>query len=594
MGTGKDKRHREGDSQCINILDEALRTIGHFTRKEYVPVDDPKNAHIEVYVGHDGHPRVLEMHGPGCNDGPGCASNRSTRGNEAIDRAFVTVHRRLPEWRDESITLEEEIRYTTIHEMLHALIPVGHDNRPFNQLTLDRPEYIRRVDVQMYEMIYSPLVSAGMTLDEMRELVVLDEETLDYDGTPIIEPNLLLQKTMQSLKRSEAMTVEMVGSWQCGFDRTTGGPKVTVTCWDGFGDNNVLNFELTHEGTVVLGLQDETELWHTNGGESTLLDDDAILRELGFEPYWSDPLLILLLGIRYTDEIIVYDDGPDQDYRVHGGHLRDSNGNKMSIVLTVDRDSGELSTYAFEWDFDESAGCEYHFSAVVQEFGTIPEIPAQIQEESFLLNPERAAQILLEETITGLTGVLSELGTYSADVFLLSRCGDATRSEVVNVELSLFAASDAGYEYSVHRFGDDLVLINDVGEYFIHDGSMWQRVSGATGEDYGVQAVDENFRLLTLDLETLLTQFEGATDARVTEREHFDSDLGQYVTRNDLYLANISFSGFPPLSFSVRHNPADFAIDYAVIAVAGGGFALQDCRVSVVRQDLAAVQMATP
>ena len=124
--------YRDGDPLYIEILDSVFETISDITGTEYVIVDNPDAAQIEAYVGHQGHPRALELFGEDCAYGPGCAYHFSSSDNpNELTGAAITVGKRQPEWRDYSITLDEEIRFTTLHEALHVLIPVGHDGRPF-------------------------------------------------------------------------------------------------------------------------------------------------------------------------------------------------------------------------------------------------------------------------------------------------------------------------------------------------------------------------------------------------------------------------------------------------------------------------------
>ncbi len=224
--------YREGDPEYVAIFDEILVNMGEVTGIEYVLVDDYQSAQIEAYVGHEGHPRVLEVLGQNCSEHWDCNRVWSTRDNDSMDQGILGVRKRDTLRRNVRLSLQDEIRIAMTHHFRYVAIPHHNDDRPFSPDNLVKPQYLRADDIQMFRMVYSPLVKAGMTKGELREKVVFAEDTFDYDEERDADLDLLVYRARRVLQRAGAIQVQMSGSYACGRARENEPRDITASFWD--------------------------------------------------------------------------------------------------------------------------------------------------------------------------------------------------------------------------------------------------------------------------------------------------------------------------------------------------------------------------
>lgn len=385
--------YRVGIEPYIEIFDEFIVTLGELTGIDYVNTDDPEKAHVEAYLGHEGHPRVLSEQGAGCIDHYlGCGSRWLSRQNRyVVDRAMISVRKRKPEWRDASISLEDEIAYIIIHEGLHALIPNSHDNRPHSPGLVDRSTLMRPHDLEMFRLLYSQFARPGMMLEDLREYVVLDEETLDYQvGLP--EPELFARKVWRTLYEANSVSLEMRGSDVRG-NVLDSGPLIKVHYADFLPYRSQRSkFETTSWSSIIFGWDEET--WSSAGGRWTLSEDHEgrgrnYRSQVKFDFPLADPMTILRQAVFRADRIELSERGEDLIV-MKAGYDRNI-WPEPNIEIVVDRKSNVMRSYSVQWHFDadDRVRLPYRIEAEVIEYGAPFEIPDEILETSeYLANLE--------------------------------------------------------------------------------------------------------------------------------------------------------------------------------------------------------------
>ena len=117
------------------ILDEALAELSPLLNLAFESVDKEEDAQLKAYMGvteREGYAAGLE-----CGvDYAGCA--QSTESGGVVTGALVGVWLVEDDWWSEVGLLTETIRHTTIHEVLHAMLPVGHRSAPGSVMDVEQ------------------------------------------------------------------------------------------------------------------------------------------------------------------------------------------------------------------------------------------------------------------------------------------------------------------------------------------------------------------------------------------------------------------------------------------------------------------------
>ena len=377
--------YRDGDPLYIEIFDDVLKTVSEITGIEYVIVDRVSEAHLEAYVGHRGDPRAISIFGEDCAYGPGCAFHFQYHDSPyELLGARLSVGKRQPEWRDSAITLEEEIRFTTLHETLHALIPVGHDSRPFSPSLVEKPSYIRKSDKQMFRMIYTPGVEPGMSFDEVREFVVFDDETIDYEPVP---PSLDLQisKAIRRLFNAGTVNLKITGIDVRGSVKNPG-PTLDVQ-YSGFTGSlsNMVRFWSRSWSSIIFGY--DFESWSSAGGRWTMSSDHlgrarGYRNHVKFDFILADPVALLRYRMFSGENLGIVKRG-DGTFALRSTPSIDPDvWPKPTVEVVIDAKSGEMRSYTVEWQHEPHSRYRYRIEAEVVSYGEEFQIPDEVREKS--------------------------------------------------------------------------------------------------------------------------------------------------------------------------------------------------------------------
>ena len=395
--------YRTGDPLYIEILDEAVASIAELTGIEYHVVDDPEDAHLLAYVGHEGHPDAVRIFGADCVF---CARAGPDPTNRyATITGAITVSRLHPDRGDAAIPLEDDIRYITNHELLHALIPVGHDNRPFSPALVDKESYIRPDDIRIFRMIYSPLVEPGMTHDELEELIVFDEDTLDYvpnapdefTDTTVAFIDLaqnqyssnLWRNVEKTFRDADSISLELVGIDVNGRARNPG-PTLDVhyADFEGFRSRFVA-FSSGSWSSIIFDVDKES--WSSAGGRWTQSSEDGgrareYLEQVRLNHILADPLRLMEIGGRWDVTSEVSPRGNDLALITFTRLSDVIHWPRIAIEVLVDTTTHKIQHYMIEWQFEEDSRYRYRVEAEVVAYDEEYEIPEEVLEQSEYLN----------------------------------------------------------------------------------------------------------------------------------------------------------------------------------------------------------------
>ena len=168
-----------GDPDHIAVLEAVLVELAPILNLEFEWVGAEQEADFKAYVGvsrseadsfgvRDPDSEWIHFWGfAGANVG---GSGEATGGGIVIWDIDLSWH----------ASRTTSIRDVTIHEALHALGPIGHSTRPASIMGVAGARTWSPMDEALLRLNSHPLVRPGMWMDEVRKVVILYDELLDY------------------------------------------------------------------------------------------------------------------------------------------------------------------------------------------------------------------------------------------------------------------------------------------------------------------------------------------------------------------------------------------------------------------------------
>ena len=172
-----------GDPDYIAVLGTILSELSSILNLEFEWVDAEEDADFKAFVGVSrSEADSLGVSDPFyVNEAGGFASANVNRGEATSGYIVIWL-----DWLDDAAASIDAIRAITIHEALHALgpifhrVPLGHSSRPLSVMEVAKLGALIPRERQLLAINSHPLVRPGMSMDDVRKLIVLTEELLDY------------------------------------------------------------------------------------------------------------------------------------------------------------------------------------------------------------------------------------------------------------------------------------------------------------------------------------------------------------------------------------------------------------------------------
>ena len=237
-----------GTPDHIAALEAVLMELSPILNLEFEWVGSEEEADFKAFVG------VPRSEAPvlGFNYNPalvhywGFASAR-VNGGEATSGYMVIWDIDLTRFRSPI----DSIRSVTIHEALHALVPIGHSTRPVSIMGGSSLNSWSPRDKRLFKLNSHPLVRPGMSMDDVRSVTVFTDELLDYQqvesrGTPA-DPLDLVWRAYVALEEAGSASFRLSGGWiDRACDQTFGvrrGPiELSIGDFRPFKDNPALSY----------------------------------------------------------------------------------------------------------------------------------------------------------------------------------------------------------------------------------------------------------------------------------------------------------------------------------------------------------------
>ena len=169
-----------GDPDHIAVLKTVLVDLEPILNMEFEWVDSEEEADFKAFVGvprsqaselgFGGNPKLVHYWG---------FASAAVNQGEATSGHIVIWHLDLTESRSPI----DSIRSVTIHEALHALTLISHSTRPVSVMGGSSLNTWSPRDKQLIELNSHPLVRPGMSMEDVRDVVVLTDVNAKLDLT---------------------------------------------------------------------------------------------------------------------------------------------------------------------------------------------------------------------------------------------------------------------------------------------------------------------------------------------------------------------------------------------------------------------------
>ena len=204
-----------GDPEYVAVLNSVLSELAHILNLEFSWVEDEDSADIRAFMG----VRRSEVMNLGFDDALvdfGGFAGSSTVSGETVSGYMVVWN------RDDAppLPLDEAIRGTVIHEALHVLVPMKHTTRPSSIMGGSGLTKWSSMDEELMRLNSDPLVRPGMTMHQVHDLIVFDDELLDGASTKKTNPMDMIWRAYGTLEEAGSIEYRIRGGWtdrQCNL-----------------------------------------------------------------------------------------------------------------------------------------------------------------------------------------------------------------------------------------------------------------------------------------------------------------------------------------------------------------------------------------
>ncbi len=390
-----------GDTTHIAVLETVLTELAPVLDLEFVWVSSEEEADLKAFVGVP-RSRASEIgfdRDPEWVDYWGFAG-ANVNGGEVTSGHIVIWDIGAAAFRSPI----DSIRSVTIHEALHALVPISHSTRPASIMGgsgLNKPS---PRDLELIRLNSHRLLRPGMTMEEVRQTIVLNDELLDAPQAAIEprEPLDLIWRAYVALAEADSASFRLSGGWierHCGFTFGVRRGPIEMT----IGDFRPLTDD---PALIYLNLQ-PTQFFLRYSPETSFrfwqLSADGTWQQVGYQVLvdasssrwlWHGILLRTLRSLIMDgvpeDAVVEETASGDLSLRTTLGpshvNMWDWDGKEsLSFGLVMDRETAAIRGYTWEMGYDPVAHAGncliYREVATDGQIGVDLAVPEAIQNE---------------------------------------------------------------------------------------------------------------------------------------------------------------------------------------------------------------------
>lgn len=385
-----------GDEDYIAILKESLEELAPLLNLEFQHVDSEDEADIRALSGVSiEEAKGLDFY---CEHSWGCASWWGDVTN-VIDSGTIGVWP-TRDYFDDSELQALLIRRVTDHEVLHALVPIGHREDPLSQMSVTglMMAKLNPMDEALIRLHSNPLLKPGMIMEEVAELIILQDELqdppppVDAEETPLD----LVKNAYLAFREAETVGFTIRGSWVgCGHEFDSAKLQFASLA---SGAANVIRFKDRAVNAYIISERPggrPTEYWRSIDGTWQTVYSSDIFGDTAWRRGFSNPFTMFnsVIVLAEPDRIRLSEPEPGvlrldvylEKTLVNVGW---SNGGILTSNLTIDAETYEILSYFMSWQFDpdsEGTCSSYASKATKGEYGIDIEIPSFILRDSPIL-----------------------------------------------------------------------------------------------------------------------------------------------------------------------------------------------------------------
>ena len=361
------KLWRTGSADYLAVSLPVLRELISLLGLEFELVESEEEADVTAYLGVPTSTAV-QLGWPNCVDQGGCAS-LSWRSNVVEGGTIGVWHQEAP-----NVTFEF-IRAVILHELLHVMVPMGHRQAFDTRLATDSGLSV--VDEKLIRLHSHHLIKPGMTIAEVEELIVLNDDLLDPQPLgPYRQVHEAVHRVHGVLQKAGSVRLQVEGDWRGRCPPNSIGPAVYE-----LGDIKAVSAGIVrfHEGAGHYLILNGSDYWSESDGKWERTNAQEISNETSWYDGHSNPFnfltSILALGndknigvvSRSNGKIVIKSSEPLTE-RV------------ASVALTIDDETYHVESY--ETMIRSRQGCRLVFGGENSEYGIDIEVPEEILQAS--------------------------------------------------------------------------------------------------------------------------------------------------------------------------------------------------------------------
>ena len=380
-----------GDPEYIDVLWATLDRLSPLLGMTFSNTQSQDDADLKAWVGISRAEAPARLRSGECVDAVGCAS--TSWGNDRVaDSASIGVWTVNSDWLLRTGLVDRRIENVTLHELLHALVPIDHRDDPLSVVNnISAPDWIELdpLEEALIRFHRHPLIKPGMTMDQVRRTIVLEDEVLDYVATRDADmtPLEMLREAFRRLQNAGSASWRMEGGWRgARCEKSFGRADYTIAELYAFRPN-LTRFFAGSDKILLLGRED----WSREAGE-WLLDDPKFWERTVWRTGFSQIHDLIVSALYFAS---------DDDFRIStviGGEttlrfllertITWSNWYRSAELrgrITLDDDTLHIKAYEMDWLFDviRSNSCDrFVIRTSNGQYGVPIEVPDEVYERT--------------------------------------------------------------------------------------------------------------------------------------------------------------------------------------------------------------------
>ena len=374
-----------GDPDYIDVLWAMLDRLSPIFDMTFTRVLSQDEADLKAWVGitRDEGPEGLRS--GECVDAAGCAAPNWRNDNVAYD-ASIGVWTVESDWFHRVGLVDRRIEHVMLHELLHALMPMAHRDDPLSAVNnINAPDWINLdpLEEALIRLHRNRLIGPGMTMEQVRALIVLEDEMLDApaDRDESLTPIEMLREVFRTLQNADSASWHLKGGWSDDCSELTfGRADYTIAGFNSLGPE-VTGF--IHGSTRIFYSSDED--WLDRDG-LWVKDAPDIWEKTEWWPGYADIHVLIVSALYFASDDDVRAATTNLDETTLRFTLNNTTLSKgdwyrsltLTARVTVDDRTLEITAYEMDWHFDtvSSDSCDrYEVRASQGEYGVRIDVP---------------------------------------------------------------------------------------------------------------------------------------------------------------------------------------------------------------------------